>query len=361
MALAKGDVVRMTRGAKTDDERRVDNGNVFTVAGFDRKGRIMLNTGGVLSAEHGHLAYGYCLTSHTAQSKSVRDVLIAQSEDSFVASSAAQFYVSASRARETIRIYTDSRSGLQQAVGNAPSSRMAAVELAGFSRSEINAMSDALNRDRWREALQQRRQPAWQDNVKSRAGVDKTKSHVQQVIESRRGKQAKKGEVISWKAYVEMKRQLAGPDGKNRSKGQPAPAKQKGRAMGALPKRSEHTTPVRKQMEAAHERKKAAKEPSPANDNVKKSSRVERFKTAARGAGEHFKTVMSRLGKQTGQAREAVVQRLKKAAGRTPGEATAGKSPGDRAAEHRQRQKRQDIQKTPAPVKTPTPTVRKGR
>ena len=369
IALAKGDVIRITKNGDTDDGRRISNGNIFSVAGFDRKGRIQLHTGGVLSADHGHLTYGYCLTSHTAQGKSVKDVLVAQAEDSFLASSAAQFYVSASRAKQSIRIYTDSRSGLQHAVGNS-ASRMSALELAQFSRPEINDMSDALNRDRWRDALRQRRNPAWQENVKTRAGVEKTKTFVQNVVEERRGKTAKKGEVVSWKAYVEMKRSMAGPDGKSRSKGHPSPPGKKGRVNGALIKRSEHSTPVRDQMLAAHAAKKAegsgkAITPPAANDNRKKSGRptISRIKVAAKSSAENFKAVVSRGGRKTPEkGPEEVAKRVSKNAGDAPKQHAANKSQNDRTAERRLRQKRQDaVQKPPAPVKNITPVVRKGR
>ncbi len=368
VTLARGDVIRITRNGKTGDGRRVSNGNLFGVEGFDAKGRILLHTGGILNADHGHFAYGYCLTSHAAQSKSVREVLVAQSADSFVASSSAQFYVSASRGQQTLRIYTDSRAELQRAAGNG-AVRMAAVELAAFTGKEIAAMSEALNRDRWREALEQRRRPAWRDNVKSREGAEKTKTFVQNVIEERRGMTPKRGEVVSWKSYVEMKRGLTGPDGKNRSKGHPAPEGKKGKPNGALIKRSEHTTPVQRQMKAAHEAKKAEakgiKPPAPASESQKQTAKpgpLSRLKAAARNGAEHFKSVMARSGKGKTASPEDAAKRMHKTAGKTPSPVAASGKPGvDRAAEHRRREQRQERQKPPAPVKTNTPTIKRGR
>ena len=151
--VARGDRIRITRNGESDDGRRLNNGDVFTVAGFSRTGKIILNTGAVLDAGHGHFTLGYCETSHSTQSKSVRDVLVAQSADSFVASSREQFYVSVSRGKETIRIYTDSRRELESAVG-ITSTRKAGIELAGFSKTEFGALvSHSSGSQQWRDRM----------------------------------------------------------------------------------------------------------------------------------------------------------------------------------------------------------------
>ena len=56
-----------------------------------------------------HLDYGYAMTSHAAQGKTVDVVLVAQSAQlSSAASDAKQFYVSTTRGREGLKLYTDS-------------------------------------------------------------------------------------------------------------------------------------------------------------------------------------------------------------------------------------------------------------
>jgi conjugative relaxase-like TrwC/TraI family protein len=246
--LGKGDRIRITRNGQTADGRRLNNGNVFTVEKFDKRGRIILNTGAILDKDHGHFAYGYCQTSHSSQSKSVQHVLVAQSEASFVASSREQFYVSCSRGKETIRIYTDNRRGLQEAVGNS-SIRMAGVELAELNQKEISSMSTELGSKQWRDAIQSRR------------GLDESKSWVQTVARQRQQDPLKKGTGANWRGYIEMRRNLAGPDGKSRAKGHPMSKKKGGQPRGrTLPKTSLHTTPFREKMLALHEAKKGAEE-----------------------------------------------------------------------------------------------------
>ena len=101
---------------------------MFEVAGFDKKGDIKLNNGWTVSKDFGHLSHGYCLTSHASQGSTVDRVFIAQSSASAPASSKEQFYVSASRGRDSVKIYTDDRETLRESVG-ASSVRLSAVEL----------------------------------------------------------------------------------------------------------------------------------------------------------------------------------------------------------------------------------------
>lgn len=128
IALATGDVVRITRNGRTKDGKHaLHNGALYTVAGFTATGDIELENGWLVGRDFGHLTHGYCLTSYAAQGKTVDRVFIAQSADSFGASSMEQFYVSASRARERVVIFTEDREELKAAVRRS-SERPAAVE-----------------------------------------------------------------------------------------------------------------------------------------------------------------------------------------------------------------------------------------
>src|SRR5690606_25873668 len=63
-----------------------------------------------------HLAHGYCVTSHASQGKTVDDVIICESSMSFPAASLEQFYVSASRGRQRLKIFTDDKQALKDAI-----------------------------------------------------------------------------------------------------------------------------------------------------------------------------------------------------------------------------------------------------
>ncbi|RMH24239.1 MAG: conjugative relaxase [Planctomycetota bacterium] len=131
LPVAPGDVVRVTRNGKTADGRhRLNNGALYTVKRFDRAGNLVLTNGWRIAKDYGHLAYGYCTTSHASQGKTVDRVLIAQSSASFPASSREQAYVSVSRARERATLYTDDRDALLAAVSRSDD-RLTATELTG--------------------------------------------------------------------------------------------------------------------------------------------------------------------------------------------------------------------------------------
>jgi conjugative relaxase-like TrwC/TraI family protein len=112
LKLAAGDLIRITHKGKTLDGHTMENGATYTVAGVTSQGNIQLSNGWEVGEGYAHLASGFYSTSHSSQGKTVDRVLIAQSSASFPASSQEQFYVSASRGREGVRIYTDDKEAL---------------------------------------------------------------------------------------------------------------------------------------------------------------------------------------------------------------------------------------------------------
>lgn len=105
--LAVGDLVRLTKNGFGVHGEALVNGTIARVDGFTNNGDITLEDGTIIEHGFGHLTYGYCLTSHASQGRTVDAVLVAQSSLSAGAASPEQVYVSVSRAREEVRIYTD--------------------------------------------------------------------------------------------------------------------------------------------------------------------------------------------------------------------------------------------------------------
>jgi hypothetical protein len=129
LPLAAGDQVRITKNAALPDGKRLLNGSIHTVASFNRLGHIVLDGGQVIPKEFGHLAHGYVATSHASQGKTVDRVLVAVGDESFAAASKEQFYVSASRGRESVAVYCENKRDLFEAV-NRSGARLSATELA---------------------------------------------------------------------------------------------------------------------------------------------------------------------------------------------------------------------------------------
>jgi ATP-dependent exoDNAse (exonuclease V) alpha subunit len=115
-ALASGDWIRITQNGFTQEKHRLNNGDLKQVKGFTKEGDIKLANGWVLPKDYGNLTHGYCITSHSSQSKGVDCVFVAESSESFRAADREQFYVSASRFKESLAIYTDDKRELLEAV-----------------------------------------------------------------------------------------------------------------------------------------------------------------------------------------------------------------------------------------------------
>ena len=96
-----------------------------------QNGRIALADGRMLPAGFNAFTHGYAVTSHSSQSKTVDEVLLVASSRSLAAVSREQFYVSISRGRERVRIFTDDTELLGQRVADSHE-RKAAIELQGL-------------------------------------------------------------------------------------------------------------------------------------------------------------------------------------------------------------------------------------
>ena len=128
IALAPGDRIRITQNGFAKDKQRLNNGDLRQVKRFTKEGDIKLTNGWVIPKDYGNLAHGYCLTSYSAQSKGVDCVFVAESSESFRAAYREQFYVSASRFKEALTIYTDDKRQLLEAISKS-SKRPSASDL----------------------------------------------------------------------------------------------------------------------------------------------------------------------------------------------------------------------------------------
>jgi len=129
LGLSTGDRVRITRnGTTVAGDHRLNNGDLYTVMEFSPDGDLVLDNGWTVAKDYGHLAHGLVVTSHASQGKTVDRVFIGQSAQSFPASSREQFYVSASRGREQVLVFTDDKSELLDAI-NRSDERLSGTEL----------------------------------------------------------------------------------------------------------------------------------------------------------------------------------------------------------------------------------------
>ena len=124
--VCEGDRIRITANGRSADNHRLNNGSLYTVDYLDPEGRIVLDNGWRLGKDFENLDYGYATTSHASQGKTVDWVLVAQSGLlSSSASDAKQFYVSVSRGRQGVKIYTDDIEALRENVARVRERPMA--------------------------------------------------------------------------------------------------------------------------------------------------------------------------------------------------------------------------------------------
>jgi hypothetical protein len=102
---------------------------VQTVTAIDQDG-IRLSNGVFLRRGLWHLEQGAVVTSHAAQGKTVDQVLVSVPIRASSQINQAQWYVSLSRARAAMYVFTDSLGALKEAVMR-PSARLSAHELVG--------------------------------------------------------------------------------------------------------------------------------------------------------------------------------------------------------------------------------------
>jgi conjugative relaxase-like TrwC/TraI family protein len=130
--LAKGDKIRITKNGQFNDGKRIRNGSFHSITSFTKEKDLVLENKRVLSRNYGNIEYGYSTTSYSSQGLTVDKVIIAQSEASLPASTKEQAYVSYSRGKKEISIYTDNKQNLIEAL-KKNKQQYHAVEIGGVS------------------------------------------------------------------------------------------------------------------------------------------------------------------------------------------------------------------------------------
>jgi hypothetical protein len=113
LSLSAGDRLQLKANAKSSDGRRLANGELVTVKNIHADGRIALNDGRVLSKDYRQFVRGYAVTSYAAQGKTVDYVLFSDSTVK-AATNEQQWYVTISRGRKGVKIFTADKIQLRQ-------------------------------------------------------------------------------------------------------------------------------------------------------------------------------------------------------------------------------------------------------
>ncbi|MEM9128594.1 MAG: AAA family ATPase, partial [Pseudomonadota bacterium] len=129
LGIAPGDMIRMKRGSRTKDRKHeLMNGRSYCVKAVRNNGDIELQNGWVVDKDFGGFDYGYVTTSYSSQGRTVNRVFVAEDSHSGRAASTEQFYVSASRGRREVKIFTDNKDALKESIQRS-AARPSATEL----------------------------------------------------------------------------------------------------------------------------------------------------------------------------------------------------------------------------------------
>jgi conjugative relaxase-like TrwC/TraI family protein len=118
LPLCAGDKLQLKANGAALDTRKLANGEVVTIASVDPSGRIVLADGRTLPSDYRQFQRGYAVTSYGSQGKTVDHVLFGDSGVR-AASDTQQWYVTISRGRKSIRIFTGDKEQLHRAVSRS--------------------------------------------------------------------------------------------------------------------------------------------------------------------------------------------------------------------------------------------------
>ena len=145
ITLSIGDRIRFTKNVKHRGQKFLNN-ELRTVVGID-EGKIIFDKGEIVrNGAALHIDQGIAVTSHASQAKTVDQVIVSVPVRAFSQANEAQFYVSMSRARSAMHVFTDSKVALRDAV-TRPSKRLSSWELVDGAEKD-RALKAELDRQR---------------------------------------------------------------------------------------------------------------------------------------------------------------------------------------------------------------------
>jgi conjugative relaxase-like TrwC/TraI family protein len=134
LSLSSGDRLQLKANAKSQDGRRLANGELVTVKQIHGDGRIALDDGRTLSKNYRQFVRGYAVTSYAAQGKNVDYVLFSDSAVK-AATNQQQWYVTISRGRRGVKIFTADKIQLRENVARS-GDRPLALDMARESSAQ---------------------------------------------------------------------------------------------------------------------------------------------------------------------------------------------------------------------------------
>jgi conjugative relaxase-like TrwC/TraI family protein len=180
LALSGGDRLQLKANGQAKDGRKLANGELVTVKDVHSDGRIALSDGRMLEKDYRQFVRGYAVTSYAAQGKTVDYVLFSDSAVK-AATNAQQWYVTISRGRKGVRIFTADKFQLRENIARSED-RTLALDIAKPKKNLIQrlavlwrrGLAFALNAQHSERVAIQRR--AESQAIQKIAGIEQTET-----------------------------------------------------------------------------------------------------------------------------------------------------------------------------------------
>lgn len=161
LALAQGDRLQLKANRRMSTGKAVTNGELVTVKSVREDGRIDLADGRTLDAGFREFLPGYAVTSYGSQGKTVDHVLFSDSAVR-AATDNRQWYVTISRGRRGIRIFTPDKHQLRENVVRSGNQPLALDLVSDRAREILSLRTGGKQWRRWLKAWSRRAQMMFQ-------------------------------------------------------------------------------------------------------------------------------------------------------------------------------------------------------
>jgi len=144
ISIASGDRLHLKANRRLRSGGRVTNGELVTVKSVRADGGIELSDGRILDSSFREFLPGYAVTSYGSQGKTVDYVLFSDSTVK-AATNAQQWYVTISRGRRGIRIFTPDKRQLRESITRSGHRPLAMELAAGLTPRRVIHLWDRLH------------------------------------------------------------------------------------------------------------------------------------------------------------------------------------------------------------------------
>jgi conjugative relaxase-like TrwC/TraI family protein len=222
LSLSTGDRLQLKANDKSLDGRKLANGELVAVKEIHADGRIALDDSRVLPKHYRQFVRGYAVTSYAAQGKTVDYVLFSDSAVK-AATNQNQWYVTISRGRKGVKIFTADKIQLRENVSRSGERTLAldmaqnyfhkvaaawGNDVARFIEREhswrMETERQTEEKQREREAIELQQLKTIKESLRQKQGEQQTETDAQKIV--RRSKFIRRGQDFARRQNIQRGR-----------------------------------------------------------------------------------------------------------------------------------------------------------